>query len=166
MGAEPTRLGPVQALVIGFADGSFERGVIDELERLREQDAIRLVDLLFVAKDSDGDIAVAEQADLSGVEASEFGALAGALIGLGDSEDPVRAAVDATAAARNGASPSSDDVWYLADAIAPGSAAAIVLIEHRWATPLRDAIEASGSGSLADAWVHPQDLAAIGGARG
>jgi hypothetical protein len=37
-----------------------------------------------------------------------------------------------------------EDVWYAADAIPNGSAAAIALIEHRWAIPLRDAIIDAG----------------------
>jgi hypothetical protein len=48
------------------------------------------------------------------------------------------------------------------DAIPNGSAAAIALIEHRWAVGLRDAIREAGGFHLADAWVHPADLIAVG----
>jgi hypothetical protein len=48
--------------------------------------------------------------------------------------------------------------------IPPGASAAIALIEHRWAIPLRNAIETAGGQTLADTWVHPQDLVAIGAA--
>jgi hypothetical protein len=40
--------------------------------------------------------------------------------------------------------------------------AAIAVIEHRWAIPLRDAVIASGGVALADEWLHPQDLVAVG----
>jgi hypothetical protein len=56
----------------------------------------------------------------------------------------------------------SADTWYVDDAIPPGSAAAVALIEHRWAIPLRDAIRDAGGFHLADAWIHPADLVAIG----
>ena len=56
----------------------------------------------------------------------------------------------------------SDDVWYLADAIPNDTAAAIALIEHRWAMPLRDKILDKGGFVLADEWIHPKDLIAIG----
>jgi len=52
--------------------------------------------------------------------------------------------------------------WYIDDAIPPDSAAAIVLLEHRWAIGLRDAVRDAGGFHLADAWVHPTDLVAIG----
>jgi len=57
---------------------------------------------------------------------------------------------------------SEEEVWYLADAIPPGSSAGIALLEHRWAIPLREAIERAGGEPLADAWVHPTDLVAAG----
>src|SRR2546429_181605 len=75
--------GPVQMLVVGFEHGKFEGEILAELKRLRDEDIIRLVDLLFVNKDDDGEIATVELTDLSPEESMEFGALAGALIGVG-----------------------------------------------------------------------------------
>jgi hypothetical protein len=54
------------------------------------------------------------------------------------------------------------EVWYLDDRIPPGSSAAVVLIEHLWAIPLRDKMVASGGVALADEWIHPADLVALG----
>jgi uncharacterized membrane protein len=165
---EQMKLGPVQLLVVGFEERKFEGKILEELKRLREHDIIRMIDLLFVAKDEQGDVARVEQSDLSPEEAVEFGALVGALIGFGvDGEEGAvsGAEVGAAAAAENG-SPLAEDVWYLADAIPPGTAAAIALIEHRWAVPLREAIEEAGGSGLVDAWVHPDDLIAVGAAAG
>lgn len=161
-------LGPVQLLVVGFEDGKFEGKILAELRRLREHDIIRMVDLLFVIKDEQGDVAKVEHSDLSQKEAMEFGALAGALLGLGaDGEEGVEAGAEAgAAAAEDGSVLDGDDVWYLADAIPPGTSAAIALIEHRWAIPLRDAIQGAGGQTLTDTWIHPQDLVAIGAATG
>jgi hypothetical protein len=50
----------------------------------------------------------------------------------------------------------------VADTIEPGSAAAIALIEHVWAVPLRAAIAKAGGVPVSDAWVHPLDLVEIG----
>ena len=81
-----------------------------------------------------------------------------ALIGLaGEPEDPTNAATILGAAPPPGA-----DIWYVDDAIPNGSVVAIALIEHRWAVGLRDALGAAGGYHLADAWVHPIDLAAVG----
>ena len=48
--------GPVQILVIGFGDAEFKGTIRAELERLREHDVVRLIDLLVVRKDEDGTI--------------------------------------------------------------------------------------------------------------
>jgi hypothetical protein len=54
------------------------------------------------------------------------------------------------------------ELWDIADAIEPGSAAAIVLIEHVWAAPLRGAIVRAGGVPVSDEWIHPLDLVEIG----
>ena len=59
-----------------------------------------------------------------------------------------------------------DEVWYVGDAIPNGTSAAIALLEHTWAIPLRDKIAAAGGIALADAWVHPADLIAVGALAG
>jgi len=55
-----------------------------------------------------------------------------------------------------------EELWSLDEAIPDDSAAAIALVEHRWAIGTRDAILAAGGVAVADAWVHPADLAAAG----
>ena len=55
-----------------------------------------------------------------------------------------------------------EEVWYIADAIPEGFTAAIAVLEHRWAIPLRDALGYAGGVMLADRWLHPQDLLAVG----
>ena len=42
------------------------------------------------------------------------------------------------------------------------SAAALLLIEHHWAVPLRDAIARAGGFRLSDGFISPLDLVAIG----
>jgi hypothetical protein len=54
------------------------------------------------------------------------------------------------------------EVWDLAESIPNGSAAAIVLIEHLWAAPLRNAIARAGGVPVSDEWVHPLDLVEVG----
>ncbi|HET6195102.1 MAG TPA: DUF6325 family protein, partial [Acetobacteraceae bacterium] len=75
-------------LVVGFDGDKFSGEILEELRRLREQDIVRLVDLLFVKKEEDGELVVIQASDLSQDEAMEFGATIGALIGIGvDGED-------------------------------------------------------------------------------
>ena len=156
--------GPVQMLVVGFDEPNFTGKIAAELERLREQDLIRLVDLLVVNKDDDGNITAIQTSDLTQDEAMEFGAIAGALIGFGaDGEEGIEAgAIAGAEALADGHAIGDDEVWYVEEAIPNGSAAAVVLIEHRWAIPLRDAIVEAGGIALADEWIHPKDLIALG----
>lgn len=160
----PMVVGPVQVLVVGFGEDRFTGEIIPELERLREHDVIRMIDLLLVHKDEGGDLTVLEHSDLNREERMEFGAFVGALVGFGaGGEDEAEEAAIAGAAEFESAQMFDDaDVWYLADAIPEGTSAAIALIEHRWAIPLREKIRAAGGVPLADQWVHPEDLVAIG----
>ena len=158
-------LGPVQLLIIAFEAGTFDGKILAELRRLREHDEVRLVDLLFVAKGEDDEVIELVLSDLSVEEATEYGALVRALMGVGVGGDvsvAEGAQAASEAASQNGSLLGSPDAWFLADQIPPGTAAAIVLLEHRWAAPLRDAIEAADGHDLVDTWVHPEDLAAIG----
>jgi uncharacterized membrane protein len=156
-------IGPVQLLVIGFRNGNFHGQIRGELDRLRSSDTIRLLDVAFVRKDEDGNVSRLQISDLSIEEAEELGALVGGLIGLGvDAEAGAEAGAEVGAAAGADGHLLPDDVWYVDDVLQPGDAAAVVLIEHRWAVGLRDAVRDAGGFHLADAWVHPLDLVAVG----
>ena len=157
-------IGPVQLLVIGFEGGEFRGQIRAELDRLRENDVVRLIDLVAVRKDEDGNIDRLHQSDLSVEEATEFGALVGALIGLGAAgEEGAEVGAELGAiAGEDGHVIGEEQVWYVEDTIPNGTAAAIALVEHRWAIPLREKIREAGGFHLADAWIHPADLVAAG----
>ena len=157
-------LGPVQFFVIGFDDPKFTGEIKDELAKLRKSDVIRLIDVLAVRKDDAGKVEVLRTSDLSVDEAEEFGATVGALIGLGlDGEEGAELGAEAGAeAGEDGHVIGDDAMWDLVATIPNGTAAAIALIEHHWAIPLRDAIARAGGFPLSDAWVHPLDLVEVG----
>jgi uncharacterized membrane protein len=166
MSSESIPFGPVQMLVLEFDRTRFEGEIAPELDRLKEAGVIRLIDLLFVRKPKGGEVEIARRSDLNEDEAMDFGALVGALVGLGtgDEDRALTAAVAGAEEFADGHLFSDSEVWYLADAIPEGKSAAIALIEHRWAIPLRDKIIDAGGIALADEWVHPADLVAIGAA--
>jgi hypothetical protein len=138
-------LGPVQLLLVGFDRPDFDGEILAELATLRENDLVRVIDVLVVRKGTDG---VVERLPHPGA-ADGGGDLVAALIGLDSS-------------GAGGDDAPGEDLWSLDDAIPDDSAAAIALVEHRWAIRTRDAIRAAGGVPLADAWVHPDDLAAAG----
>lgn len=156
-------LGPVQLLVVGFGeDAVFDGRVLDELDRLKEQDIVRLVDLLVITKDLDGNVANVEIADRP--ELAKYGAVAGALVGLGAAgeEGAVIGAEAGSHVADDGQMYDPEEVWVLAEQIPPGMTAAIGLLEHRWAIPMRDAIMNNHGVVLVDEWLHPDDLVRYG----
>jgi hypothetical protein len=148
-------LGPVQMLVVGFDGNHFEGRILAELERLSEQGIVRLLDLLFVSKDESGALTALELGELNADEAGP-GAVLATLIGLvaeGDGSSEPEPGDDEF---------DLEQVWFVADEIPAGTAAAIVLLEHHWAIGLREATQAADGELLAEAWVHPLDLAAVG----
>jgi uncharacterized membrane protein len=159
-------IGPVQLIVLGFNHPEFHGEIINELERLRESDTVRVIDALAVHKDADGEIEVAHLSNLSKGEAIELGTKIGALIGLGiEGEEgmEVGAEAGAEAAAEDGVHAFSDDeAWDILEDIPNDSAAALILLEHHWAVPLRDAIARAGGFRLSDGFISPLDLIGIG----
>jgi len=160
-------IGPVQLIVLGFSHPNFHGEIIAELERLRENDMVRVIDSLAVYKDADGELEVEHLSNLSEQEAIEYGTKIGALIGLGiEGEDGIEAGAVAGAeevAAAGGVNVfTEEEGWDVLEDIPNDSAAALVLIEHHWAVPLRDAIMRAGGFRISDGFISPLDLVAIG----
>ena len=160
-------IGPVQLLVLGFKSPDFHGQIIEELEKLRESDAVRVIDSLAVYKDAVGGIEIMHLSNLSKDEAIEFGSKVAALIGLGiEGEEGMEAGalLGAEAAAESGGVEVFDDdlAWDVLEDIPNDSAAALLLIEHHWAVPLRDAIFQAGGFRLSDGFISPLDLVGIG----
>jgi uncharacterized membrane protein len=158
-------VGPVQLLVLGFKSPDFHGEVIAELERLRESDTVKVIDALAVYKDADGEIEVEHLSNLTQEEAIEVGSKIGALIGLGfDGEEGAEAGAELGAeATSDGVHAFSDaDAWDVIAEIPNDSATALILLEHHWAVPLRDAIARAGGFRIADSFISPLDLVLIG----
>jgi uncharacterized membrane protein len=158
-------IGPVQLIVLGFRHPEFHGEIIAELERLRSSDTVRVIDALAVYKDAAGEIEVEHLSNLTEDEAIELGSKVGALIGLGiEGEEGLEAGAAAGAvAAADGVEVFSDEeAWDVIEEIPPDSAAALILLEHHWAVPLRDAIARAGGFRISDGFISPLDLVAIG----
>jgi uncharacterized membrane protein len=154
-------IGPVQLIVLGFEHPDFHGEIIEELERLRMGTAVRVIDALAVHKDADGEIEVAHLSTLSKEEAIDLGTEIGALIGLRiEGEEEMSAGA---CAPTNGAEAvSDDDAWDVVGEIPNDSAAALILLEHHWAVPLRDALARAGGVRIGDGFINPFDLVDIG----
>ena len=158
-------IGPVQLIVLGFRNPDFHGEIIAELERLKESGTVGVIDALAVYKDADGEVEAMHLSNLSTDEAVELGSKVGALIGLGFEGEPglEAGAVAGAEAAADGVSVfSDDDAWDVLAEIPNDSAAALLLIEHQWAIPLRDAVARAGGFRVSDGFISPLDLIGIG----
>jgi uncharacterized membrane protein len=158
-------IGPVQLVVLGFNHPDFHGEIIAELERLRESDVVRVIDSLAVYKTADGELEVEHLSNLSTDEAIELGSKIGALIGLGiEGEEGMEAgAVAGAEAAAEGIHAFSEEgAWDVLEDIPNDSAAALILLEHHWAVPLRDAVVRAGGFRISDGFISPLDLVGIG----
>jgi uncharacterized membrane protein len=159
-------IGPVQLIVLGFSHPEFHGEIITELERLRESDTIRVIDSLAVYKTAAGDLEVEHLSNLTEPEAIELGSKIGALVGLGiEGEQGMEAG--AVAGAEDAAAEGIDvfgeaGEWDVLEDIPNDSAAALILLEHHWAVPLRDAIARAGGFRISDGFISPLDLVGIG----
>jgi hypothetical protein len=159
-------IGPVQLLVFGFDRPKFGGGIAAELRRLKDNGLVRVVDALVLHKSADGEVRTIQITDLTPEQAQTFGAIVGGLVGLGTGgEQGLRAGAQAgmeEIRERGGHFFDATETWNVLDDIPNDSAAALLLLEHRWAIPLREAIRAEGGIPIGDIWLHPLDLAAAG----
>jgi uncharacterized membrane protein len=115
-------LGPVEILVVSFPGNQFTGEVAPALAELVETGLIRVIDLVFVAKDADGDVV--------GIELSDIDESASAAY-RPHVEEPSGLLAD-------------EDIQDLGADLAPNSSAAILLFEHVWAKKFRDAVLGAG----------------------
>jgi uncharacterized membrane protein len=160
-------IGPVQLIALGFSQPDFHGEIIAELERLHASGTVRVIDSLVVYKDEGGALEVEHLSNLTEDEAIEVGSKIGALIGLGfEGEEGIEAGAVAGAeavAAEGGVHVFTEqEGWDVLEDIPNGSAAALILLEHHWAVPLRDAVMRAGGFRISDGFISPLDLVGIG----
>ncbi|HET7455568.1 MAG TPA: DUF6325 family protein [Solirubrobacterales bacterium] len=135
--AEAAEVGPIDYLLIEWKgrqpNGEVAPVVIDLVDR----GLIRILDVVFVTKDEDGNVAVLELADLGG-EVTELAVFEGASSGLlGD-----------------------DDVAQAGDVLEPGTSAALLVFENTWAAPFVSAVRRSGGELVASGRIPAEDVLA------
>lgn len=158
-------IGPVQLLALGFNEPQFRGEILNELARLRESDTVRVIDSLTVYKDAQGEVSTLEVSQMDRADREELGTVVGALIGFGAgglAGAEAGAEAGARAMADNGDMFDAGDALDVIEEIPPNSAAAVILLEHRWAIPLRDAIYRANGFPIASTFVTPLDLVAVG----
>ncbi len=116
-------LGPLEYVMVAFEGNRFSGEIITALRDAQEKGIIRVIDMLMIKKDEQGNVMALELSDLSEEEARPFGFLAGKLMSIFE----------------------PDDVEATAEQIPNNCAAGLLLIEDTWAIPLKEAILNAGA---------------------
>lgn len=159
-------LGPVHLVVIGLENDKMKGQVARELHSASQRGLIRVLDALAIRKTDTGAIVSLGGSDLTPDQRMQYGAIVGGLLGFGATGTEEGAEAGATLGAlsfaeRNfGLSPA--DIQAIAAELSPGTTALMVLFEHRWAIPLKGALESAGGVVLAQGIVRPEGLVALG----
>jgi hypothetical protein len=127
-------IGPVEYIIVGFPGNQFNGEIAPALADLIENKTIRILDLVFIAKDADGDVLAFEFDQHEGLAA--FAALEGDIGGV----------------------ISNDDIAYASAMLEPNNSAALLVWEDVWATPFAEALRKSG-GVLIEGSRIPHDVA-------
>ena len=129
-------LGPVDYIVVEFPGNKFNGDIAPALGDLVDRDLVRVLDLVFVTKDADGAIEGFELGDIDEGIAGEIEKL----------EIDIAHVL------------SEDDVISLAAAMEPGSSAALLVWENKWAAPFASAVRHSGGQLVASGRIPIQAL--------
>ena len=119
--ASGDEIGPVDFAVIAFPGNKFNHQIVPALRELVDAGTVRIIDLVFVIKDQDGNTAAVELSALDPDEASTYDDLDGEFGGLLNDED----------------------MELAAEGLEPGSSAALIVWENTWAARLAGAIRGS-----------------------
>lgn len=157
--------GPLHLVVLGFDKPTFEGSVIDELDFLRKEGIIRLIDATVIYKDNDGEVVAIQDTDLGLDERIAVAGVIGALIGLGAGGEEgaeLGALARMEAVAENEYGLSEGDIQAIAEDMPLDSAALILLFEHAWAAGLKQAVIDAGGVVLAQGMLTAEALIGIG----
>ena len=154
-------IGPIQLWSVAFEGNQFRGEILPELERLKKEGIVRMIDLLFVRKDSEGAVMVSTQSDLDWAEAVSLGLVPrqpGRL--CRERRGRLRHRCDRR---RGGARrrpllrrPTTSSSSPRRSPTEPS--AAVALLEHLWAKPLVDAIDRANGTELESRLLRPEQV--------
>jgi uncharacterized membrane protein len=159
-------VGPVQIIIFGFDRiDQFHGQIVEELGKLRGRGLIRLIDIFLAVKDASGEVKAKEMTGLTEEETVEFGNVVGKLLGLSDvnTADASAEAIERTlAAASHSIGLDYQGIRNVVENLPPGKAFGVLMFEHTWAIPLRDAIRSAGGFPMAQGFMTPETLIMVG----
>ena len=131
--------GPLEYVLFQFDDDRFMGEILPKMIDSQEQGNVGVVDLVFIAKDEAGNLEVVEVSDLADEDEALFAPLISDTLGI------------LTVA----------DITLAAEHLPADAYGAVLLLEHRWALGLQQAIRAAGGQVLDSAYISPQTQAEL-----
>ena len=128
-------MGPVEYVVIAFPGNRFKGEIVPAVAELVDNDIVRIIDVVFIKKDADGQVTMFEYDMLDDVLAFGFADIDGEAGGVLNDED----------------------LELAAETLEPDSSAALIVWEHRWAARVARAIRDAGGRIIAGERV-PDDV--------
>ena len=158
-------LGPVQLFVLGLPNENMKGQIAQELANASDSGTIRVLDALAIQKEADGSVVSLGASDLTTDQRAELGAIIGGLLGYGAAGDEgvePGAEMGAVAFSENDFGLTADDIKSIAKDIPEGTTGALIMVEHVWAIPLKEALQSTGGVVLAQGMVRPETLISAG----
>jgi hypothetical protein len=150
-------IGPVQLLAIGFGpDANFEGRILAELAELEKEGTLRVLDLLFVAKEEDGGLVALEH------QGEDLGAIIGALLGFEFEGEEASAGDAPDEVGGHAFGLSRGDIEGIAASLPAGHSAGLLLVEHVWARRFKSAVRDAGGVPLGEGFLTPEVVASVG----
>ncbi len=128
-------IGPLEYVVIGVSEQRLTSALISELNAIQESGQIRVVDLIYVTKATDGSVELREMSELIEEEPEIYDGITDNLMGLFTAED----------------------IKQLTGQIPTGTSAFVILLEHTWVIGLTDVVR-EGGGKVYAGGMVPQDI--------
>jgi hypothetical protein len=142
-------IGPVQLMIIGYDKPYIAEPLRTKVGELKADPAVRVIDVLCVHKTRDGNIEMDQISDLLPEHPHEPGSIISRLL------TSARAARTMGKAAWTGPGYlfQGDLLPDPRETIPAGTGVLALLLEHRWAIPLRDTAAEAGAHAIADGWI-------------
>jgi hypothetical protein len=126
--------GPIQFIAIGFDGPQFKGEIVPALENLVNKEIVRIIDLVFVRKDANGDVLVLELEEVQDAVGDEYDAVCDLVSGL----------------------VSAEDAMLFAEGMENDTAGLVLVLEFLWAVEFTAAVRNAGGFLLADGYI-PRD---------
>ncbi len=129
-------LGPLEYTVLGFEGNRFNGEIAKEIQKVVEKRIIRLVDVVMISKNIDGEVTVIELDNKDDPRFAGFAGLMDDLMGLMTPED----------------------IASIGESLPDNTSALILLFEHRWAVKIKEAVAAAGGFLVSRDTIAPEIL--------